>query len=120
MDVFLKEVSLDYKVGQNGVMLSGGQKQKIALARALVHDKPIIIFDEATSNTDVYSEHQINGLLNTRLKEKTVIVITHKQDILREVDQIIMLKEGEVVEVGNYEELESRSIHFKNMLERDS
>ena len=55
LDEFLEEVSLDYVVGQNGAMLSGGQKQKIALARALVHDKPIIIFDEATSNTDVYS-----------------------------------------------------------------
>lgn len=49
-------------------MLSGGQKQKIALVRALVHDKPIIIFDEVTSNTDSYSEYQINNLLHTRLK----------------------------------------------------
>lgn len=91
LEDFLKEVSLDYVVGQNGAMLSGGQKQKIALARALVHDKPIIIFDEVTSNTDVYSEHQINGLLHTRLKEKTVIIITHKQEILQDVDQIVML-----------------------------
>ena len=53
LEDFLKEVSLDYVVGQNGAMLSGGQKQKIALARALVHDKPIIIFDEVTSKTDV-------------------------------------------------------------------
>ena len=78
LEDFIKEVSLDHVVGQNGAMLSGGQKQKIALARALVHDKPIIIFDEATSNTDAYSEQQINGLLDTRLKDKTVIVITHK------------------------------------------
>lgn len=61
-------MSLDYVVGQNGAMLSGGQKQKIALVRALVHDKPIIIFDEVTSNTDSYSEYQINNLLHTRLK----------------------------------------------------
>ncbi len=63
---FVSEVSLDYVVGQNGAMLSGGQKQKIAMARALIHDKPIVIFDEATSNADVYSERQINGLLHTR------------------------------------------------------
>ena len=56
LEDFIKEVSLDYVVGQNGAMLSGGQKQKIALARALIHDKPIVIFDEATSNTDAYSE----------------------------------------------------------------
>ena len=120
LDEFLEEVSLDYVVGQNGAMLSGGQKQKIALARALVHDKPIIIFDEATTNTDVYSEHQINGLLHTRLKDKTVIVITHKKEILSEVDQIVMLKEGVVVETGCYNELLNKSNEFRNMLDLDS
>lgn len=88
---FMEEVSLDYSVGQNGVMLSGGQKQKIALARALVHDRPIVVFDEATSNTDAYSEQQIHALLHTRLSDKTVIVITHKKGILSEVDQIEVL-----------------------------
>lgn len=116
LEDFLKEVSLDYVVGQNGAMLSGGQKQKIALARALVHDKPIIIFDEVTSNTDVYSEHQINGLLHTRLKEKTVIIITHKQEILQDVDQIVMLKDGAVVGIGKYDDLVINNAEFKDML----
>lgn len=116
LEDFLKEVSLDYVVGQNGAMLSGGQKQKIALARALVHDKPIIIFDEVTSNTDVYSEHQINGLLHTRLKEKTVIIITHKQEILQDVDQIVMLKDGAVVGTGKYDDLNINNAEFKDML----
>lgn len=104
LEDFIKEVSLDYVVGQNGAMLSGGQKQKIALARALIHDKPIVIFDEATSNTDAYSEQQINGLLDTKLKEKTVIVITHKKEILNKVDQIVVLKEGVVIDNGTYDE----------------
>ena len=116
LEDFLKEVSLDYVVGQNGAMLSGGQKQKIALARALVHDKPIIIFGEVTSNTDVYSEHQINGLLHTRLKEKTVIIITHKQEILQDVDQIVMLKDGAVVGTGKYDDLVINNAEFKDML----
>lgn len=116
LEDFLKEVSLNYVVGQNGAMLSGGQKQKIALARALVHDKPIIIFDEVTSNTDVYSEHQINGLLHTRLKEKTVIIITHKQEILQDVDQIVMLKDGAVVGTGKYDDLVINNAEFKDML----
>ena len=102
---FISEVSLDYVVGQNGAMLSGGQKQKIAMARALVHDKPIIIFDEATSNADAYSEQQINGLLHTMLKDKTVIVITHKREILSEVDQIVVLQEGRITSTGRYDEL---------------
>ncbi len=118
LEDFIKAVSLDYMVGQNGAMLSGGQKQKIALARALIHDKPIIIFDEATSNTDAYSEQQINGLLNTKLKEKTVIVITHKKEILSEVDQIVVLKEGVVADIGKYDELIGKNNELKIMIEK--
>ena len=118
LEDFIKEVSLDYVVGQNGAMLSGGQKQKIALARALICDKPIVIFDEVTSNTDAYSEQQINGLLNTKLKEKTVIMITHKKEILNKVDQIVVLKEGVVVDIGTYDELIDKSDALKIMMEK--
>ena len=118
LEDFIKEVSLDYMVGQNGAMLSGGQKQKIALARALIHDKPIIIFDEATSNTDAYSEQQINRLLNTKLKEKTVIVITHKKEILSKVDQIVVLKEGVIDDIGTYDELVGKNDELNIMMEK--
>ena len=118
LEDFINEVSLDYVVGQNGAMLSGGQKQKIALARALIHDKPIVIFDEATSSTDAYSEQQINGLLNTRLKEKTVIVITHKKEILSEVDQIVVLKEGMIADIGKYDELAGKNNDLMVMMEK--
>lgn len=93
---FIAEVSLEYQVGQNGIKLSGGQKQKIALARALCHNRPIVIFDEATSGTDNYSEQQINALLNTRLRNKTVIIVTHKTEILEDVDQVVKLVDGEI------------------------
>ena len=116
MEDFVKEVSLDYVVGQNGAMLSGGQKQKIALARAIAHDKPVIIFDEVTSNTDVYSEQQINGLLNTKLKEKTVIVVTHKKEILNKVDQIVVLKDGVVDDIGAYDELVGKNVELNMMM----
>ena len=118
LEDFIKEVSLDYVIGQNGAMLSGGQKQKIALARALIHDKPIVIFDEATSNTDAYSEQQINGLLDTKLKEKTVIVITHKKEILNKVDQIVVLKEGVVIDNGTYDELVGKNEELNIMMEK--
>ena len=118
LEDFIKEVSLDYVVGQNGAMLSGGQKQKIALARALIHDKPIVIFDEATSNTDAYSEQQINGLLDIKLKEKTVIVITHKKEILNKVDQIVVLKEGVVIDNGTYDELVGKNEELNIMMEK--
>jgi len=100
---FVQEVSLNYIVGNNGEMLSGGQKQKIALARALVHDKKILIFDEATSNVDVTSEKYFYKLLNTRLKEKTVIIVTHRLDILSYVDEVVTLKDGKIAQ-NEYEQ----------------
>lgn len=113
---FIDEVTLDYVVGQDGSLLSGGQKQKIAMARALIHNKPVIVFDEATSNTDVYSEMQINSLLHTRLKEKTVLVVTHKQEILKDMDQIVFLSEGRAVG-GTYEELYQTNSAFREMVQ---
>lgn len=101
---FVDEVTLDYMVGNDGTLLSGGQKQKIALARALLHNKPIVIFDEATSNADVYSEERILGLLHTKLKDKTVIIISHKKVILSVVDQIVFLNEGTST-TGSYDSL---------------
>lgn len=90
---FIEKASLDYSVGANGVMLSGGQKQKIALARALLHDRPIIVFDEVTSSSDNNSEQQINALLNTRLRDKTVIIIAHRQAVLSEVSKVVKLSD---------------------------
>ena len=118
VDDALAAVGMEQFASHAPHLLSGGQKQKIALARALVHDKPIIIFDEATSNTDAYSEQQINGLLDTRLKDKTVIVITHKKEILSKVDQIVVLKEGVVADLGRYDDLIGKSDELNVMLEK--
>ncbi len=93
---FVDEVTLDYCVGNNGMMLSGGQKQKIALARALIHDTPIIIFDEATSNADSDSIKQINGLLHTLLKKKTVLIVSHQTEILQDADFVYTLVNGKI------------------------
>lgn len=111
---FIEAVSLDYMVGQNGTMLSGGQKQKIALARALIHDRPIVVFDEVTSSTDACSEQQINALLHTRLKYKTVIVITHKDEILNEMNQVVILESGKVNIIGECENVK-KSKYWRNL-----
>ena len=68
-------------------------------------------------NADVYSEQQINGLLHTMLKDKTVIVITHKREILSEMDQIVVLKEGRVTSAGRYDELTDTSDELRTMME---
>ena len=92
----IRQYGLKYIVGDNGCMLSGGQKQKIALARALVNDTPIIILDEATSNVDEIGEKYINNLLETKLKDKIVIVITHKFDNLNNFNKISEIIDNKV------------------------
>lgn len=112
---FISEVTLDYIVGPNGSFLSGGQKQKIAIARALVQDRPIIIFDEATSNADTDSELHINDIIQTKMNDKTIILVSHKKDILSKVDNIVYIKENEVIQ-GSYEDLCRKDEEFMRMI----
>lgn len=93
---FVNTYSLNFAVGENGCRLSGGQKQKVALARALLQNRPIIIFDEATSSADAEAEMQLHKLLQTKLKEKIVIIISHKSDILEQVNRVICLENGKI------------------------
>lgn len=101
LEEFMNKVSLDYRVGQNGAMLSGGQKQKIALARAFIQDRPILIFDEATSNSDSSSEYEVNQLLRTKMENKTIIIITHRTEILQDMDYIIYLKDAKATQINS-------------------
>jgi ATP-binding cassette subfamily B protein len=83
-------------VGQNGTHLSGGEKQKIAVSRVFLRDSPIIIFDEATSNFDAFSDDYLNKMIFTELSDKTVIVITHKNSILKYMDKVFRVEEGRI------------------------
>lgn len=105
LEEFIREVSLDYIIGYNGAFLSGGQKQKIALARAIICNKDIFIFDEVTSSVDSISEMQIKALFKERLKDKTVIMITHKTELLREMEKFVLLEDGEVRITENLNEV---------------
>lgn len=96
---------LDMRVESNASNLSGGQKQRLALARALLHDTPVYIFDEATSNIDADSEEIIMATVKQISKEKTVILISHRLANVIDSDAIYMLKDGEIVEKGTHEEL---------------
>ena len=96
---------LDTRVELNASNLSGGQKQRLALARALLHDTPVYIFDEATSNIDADSEEIIMATVKQISKEKTVILISHRLANVIDSDAIYMLKDGEIVEKGTHEEL---------------
>ena len=96
---------LDTKLTSNASNLSGGQKQRLSLARALLHNTPVYIFDEATSNVDAGSEEIIMNVIHKLSKTKTVILISHRLANVVDSDKIFMLKNGSIVESGLHSEL---------------
>jgi len=103
---FLKEEQgLDTGVSEKGGNLSGGQCQRLALARALLHDSPVYIFDEATSNIDIESENDIMREIHALAGTKTVILISHRLSNVTASDRIYVMENGAVTESGTHEEL---------------
>ncbi len=94
-------------IGERGVMLSGGQKQRIAIARAFIKNAPIVILDEATSALDNKSEAIVQQAIDNLMKDKTVFVIAHRLSTIRNADKIAVINEGQLVELGNHDELMS-------------
>ena len=99
---------LETKLLEQGANLSGGQRQRLALARALLHDTPVYIFDEATSNIDAESENLIMEVIRELAKTRTVLLISHRLSNVAESDRIYLLDQGEIREAGTHEELMKR------------
>lgn len=95
----------DSNIGELGTKLSGGEKQRIAIARALLKDAPILILDEATSSLDTEAEIEVQDALENLMKGRTTLVIAHRLSTIRNADRIIALVNGEIVEEGNHETL---------------
>ena len=103
---FLKsEAGLDTQLSERGENLSGGQRQRLALARALLHDSPVYIFDEATSNIDVESENDIMAQIHALVGRKTVLLISHRLANVTASDEIYVLERGNIVQHGTHEAL---------------
>ena len=98
----------DTYVGERGVKLSGGERQRVAIARAILKDAPILILDEATSSLDSHSESLIQDALQKLIKGKTTIVIAHRLSTIRQMDRIIVLEKGKILEDGTHEELSKK------------
>ena len=104
--------TLLHEKGQN---LSGGQRQRLSIARALLKNPPIIILDEATSNLDTKSENKIKKAFSKLIKNRTVIIIAHRLTTINEVDKIIVLNNGKIIETGSHTELIKNNLEYKKL-----
>lgn len=104
---FIQNLPKGYEtlVGERGSTLSGGEQQRISIARAILKDAPIILLDEATASLDPENEIFIQEAISELLEEKTVVVIAHRLKTIKDADKIVVLKEGEVIEEGTHQEL---------------
>lgn len=114
-DFLREEKGLDTYLAENASNFSGGQRQRLALARALLHDGPVYIFDEATSNIDVESENDIMEEIRRLAKTKTVILISHRLANVTDSDNIYVMEQGKVCEAGSHEELLAQGGVYANL-----
>lgn len=112
---FIMETENGYQtnIGDRGTRLSGGQKQRISIARAVLKNPPIMILDEATSALDTESERLVQKAINNLMKKRTSIVIAHRLSTIRNAHTIYVLKQGEIIEHGNYKDLLAKKGEFK-------
>lgn len=108
------------KVGERGVMLSGGERQRIAIARAILKNAPVLVLDEATSALDSESEHYIQEALRDLMKGKTVIAIAHRLSTLKEMNKIVVMEKGKIVEEGSHATLLRKKGAYYNFYKMQS
>lgn len=106
----------DTVVGERGTLLSGGQRQRVAIARALLKDSPIIILDEATSALDMLSEKLVQQAVQRLVQGRTVLVIAHRLSTIETADQIVVMRDGQVAEVGRHDQLLARQGHYAQLM----
>lgn len=102
--------------GERGVQMSGGQRQRVAIARALLADTPIIVMDEAVSNLDTQTDQEIQQTIRSLADQKTVIVIAHRLSTIQEAGQIIVMKDGRVVQQGSHEALMNMDGYYRELV----
>ena len=116
---FIMQLANGYQtiIGEGGSTLSGGEKQRISIARAILKDAPIVILDEATSSVDLENQHALLTAINELTKGKTLITIAHRLETVRDADQIIVLDEGRIVQQGTHEALIQQDGIYRRFIE---
>ena len=108
----------DTVIGENGAELSGGERQRLSIARAFLKDAPILILDEIAASLDVDNEKKIQESLNNLIKDKTVVIISHRMKSIENADKIVVFENGKVESEGKHEELLQKSKIYKNLIEK--
>jgi len=108
----------DTVIGEGGADLSGGEQQRISIARCMLKDAPIVILDEATASVDADNEHFIQEAISELCRGKTLIVIAHRLNTIRNANRILVIKDGRIAESGTHEELMALNGQYRNMVER--
>ena len=117
LETFIEDLpfGLDTLVGERGTKLSGGQKQRISIARMFLKDPSIIILDEATSALDIETENKIQLAFKKLSENRTSLIIAHRLSTIKDVDRIIFIKDGEILEEGSHEILMQQDGHYKQL-----
>ena len=117
LDDFINTLPMGYDtmIGEGGINLSGGQKQRLAIARALVQKTEIILFDEATSALDNETQEKIKEAINNMKHEYTILIIAHRLSTIKNADLILVMKDGNIIEQGNHNELMKKNVFYANL-----
>lgn len=119
-DQFINQLPEQYntEVGEQGIQLSGGQRQRVSIARAFLRDPKILLLDEATSSLDSESERLIQKALQDFQKNRTTIIIAHRLSTVISADRIVVISDGQIVEVGNHKELLEQNGVYRKLFEQ--
>ena len=116
--VYSLPAKLQTEIGDRGVKLSGGEKQRLAIARALLLNPRVLIMDDASSALDAKTEMKIQESIASVLKERTSIITTHRLSVIAKADKIVLLENGEIITQGTHRDLITRSIQYRKLFEK--